>query len=41
VGDDKNAIITALEEATGKYDHVLVTGGGVDPQKMISQKTLS
>lgn len=27
VGDDKNAIITALEEATGKYDHVLVTGG--------------
>jgi len=27
VGDDKNAIITAIEEATGKYDHVLVTGG--------------
>jgi len=27
VGDDKDAIINTLELATGKYDHIFVTGG--------------
>ena len=27
VGDDKKAIINALEDTTGKFDHILVTGG--------------